>query len=611
MNKFAYGAIAFGALIAEPAQARLFKLVDLGIPTGAVGSEATSADSSIVGNAIFSISGQYLRRPVYFGTYPFTPGTYDGALNVYARGGGGPAFIGVTATYASRQDAAIDFGSGGVSVLTPLAGYASGGLLGFSHGALPVGYSLGTGSLGQDAINPLPLDPTLGRQQATAWIQSAGVDQPVALAGVAGETANSLAYAVDGFNIAGAYRALGRPSQAALWANDARYSYTTGPLTLLKTPSGLGDAYATAVDFFGPAVVGEALDGVRKQALYWKSAASDAVRLPDLAGSAGSIVKAAQSGYNFLVGQSLGNGSQLSQAVIWTESSPGQFKVEPIAPHVVNVKGWTITDLTLGMVGSAIAADGTMHAVSLMNYDPQSSLFAGASHSAGPGLGQESDRLKSNDFSVMEQNSFDAPGGGCQSSGSFAFTPGAFVSSRPGNPKSGATVAAGDIAGVRSGALGNTSCYASIGYGQMTFNLAKAGQEVSYLGFEWSSIDAYNNITFYDGLNGTGSAIYISGFGDNSTITGAEVMRLLQLQNDANGRAPDSFVNFTFSGEHVGSVVFSSWDNTAFEFDNVTLGYRAAPAMANALAAVPEPASPAVLGLGAALLAAVRRRGRG
>ena len=135
------------------------------------------------------------------------------------------------------------------------------------------------------------------------------------------------------------------------------------------------------------------------------------------------------------------------------------------------------------------------------------------------------------------------------------------------------------------------------------------GQLLDYFGFEWSSLDSYNTLQFYDMRGCTGGLVNVPGWG--TTIAGSDVRANYGLANDASGRSPDAFVNFSFPSDTVRCIAFSSWDNTAFEFDNVTLGYRAAPAVANALAAVPEPASLAAFGLGAAFVVAVRRRVRG
>ena len=148
-------------------------------------------------------------------------------------------------------------------------------------------------------------------------------------------------------------------------------------------------------------------------------------------------------------------------------------------------------------------------------------------------------------FSHVDQISFEGAGGTCSSGGAFALDPRLFTSSKPGSPFSGASISAVNATHVRKSALGNSSCYASVGFGRQAFNVLRSGLRLDYFGFEWSTINDYNNIIFYDGLNGTGNRIYLSEF-DHPTISGADIRSYFNLSNSANGRAPDAFIGAQF-----------------------------------------------------------------
>jgi hypothetical protein len=98
--------------------------------------------------------------------------------------------------------------------------------------------------------------------------------------------------------------------------------------------------------------------------------------------------------------------------------------------------------------------------------------------------------------------------------------------------------------------------YTSIqGGGEAIYDFAPS-DDLSLL---WGSPDAYNTITFWSGLNGTGTKLY--------TITGSA------LEIETFGH---DLVNFMFSGEDFDSVVLSSTAN-AFEFADLSASYIATP----------------------------------
>jgi hypothetical protein len=129
----------------------------------------------------------------------------------------------------------------------------------------------------------------------------------------------------------------------------------------------------------------------------------------------------------------------------------------------------------------------------------------------------------------------------------------------------------------------------------MTINFDSAMRDFGLL---WGSIDATNQITFYTGLNGTGTAL--------ATYTGSTLVGygLGAEYYDAAG----SFVNWAADGvgDDFRSIVMTDGGACCFEVDNFATN-------TSTTSAVPEPGTVAVMVGGGLLLgwAAKRRRARG
>lgn len=137
----------------------------------------------------------------------------------------------------------------------------------------------------------------------------------------------------------------------------------------------------------------------------------------------------------------------------------------------------------------------------------------------------------------------------------------------------------GNSSGVYAAPFGDTSQYLAV-YGGETASLAIA-PPTKAISFYWGSIDAYNTVSFFSGA--TQVASFTGAMVPAAPADGSQ-------GNPVNNRR----VTFDFQGQSVDRVQFASSGNS-FELDTVT-------------AAVPEPASWALLVVGFGLVGVSARR---
>ena len=138
-----------------------------------------------------------------------------------------------------------------------------------------------------------------------------------------------------------------------------------------------------------------------------------------------------------------------------------------------------------------------------------------------------------------------------------------FNSGTPAGLTGNFSITSGTVAQLAAAPLGDLTPYLVVPglnqgqSGTATLNLGGAYNNISLY---WGSIDTYNNITFYTGLNGTGSVLGATYAGNQipgATADGA------QGSPNSNRR-----VFFNFGTDTARSVVFNS-ANIAFELDDI------------------------------------------
>ncbi len=153
----------------------------------------------------------------------------------------------------------------------------------------------------------------------------------------------------------------------------------------------------------------------------------------------------------------------------------------------------------------------------------------------------------------------------------------------------------------RNAPSGDSSCYLTLGSARLSDNLevdftSNPATPLTYLGFYWGSLDAYNGIAFF---NASGVVDFAGGLGNQ--LTGDVVASL------TGGTIGGSqFVEFDFDPADQVTYAYLSSTNYAFELDNVA--YTLDSPQNFARVSVFEPVSFTLFALGVALCGAVRRR---
>lgn len=152
----------------------------------------------------------------------------------------------------------------------------------------------------------------------------------------------------------------------------------------------------------------------------------------------------------------------------------------------------------------------------------------------------------------------------------------------------------GTLSGAYAAPAGDLTQYAVVPMagqprGVADLSLAGFGDAISEFSLYWGSIDLFNTIEFYDGLNLIGS------------VTGADIP---PANGDQTASVTNRRVNIRFdSGQTLTNARFIS-DGVAFEFDDVAIS-----AFGNGTGtAVPEPATWGLMIAGFAMVGAAARR---
>jgi hypothetical protein len=127
------------------------------------------------------------------------------------------------------------------------------------------------------------------------------------------------------------------------------------------------------------------------------------------------------------------------------------------------------------------------------------------------------------------------------------------------------------------------------------------GAPLGYVGIYYGSIDVYNSLSFGNVVGGVFTPIdlTIGGVDYGTDLSGAELISLLGLPAGSR-TAANVFVNVEFDPtETFTAFTLSNVSRRALEVDNIVVGTRAA---------IPEPTTLALFGLGLLSLAGIRRK---